>query len=51
MAIVLGLQARKEIPASRGALTGDGLALAGIILGAVSLVLWLVYVVVRVGRA
>ena len=38
-------------PASRGALTGDGMALAGIILGAVSLVLWLVYLVVRLGMA
>ena len=51
IAIFLGLQARKEIPASRGALTGDGMALAGIILGAVSLVLWLVYLVVRLGMA
>lgn len=41
VAIVLGVKARNEIRASRGAQTGDGMALAGIITGAVAIVLGL----------
>lgn len=37
--IVAGIVARNEIAASRGAQSGDGLALAGIILGAVNVLL------------
>jgi hypothetical protein len=40
VAIVLGVQARKEIRASGGAQTGDGQALAGFVLGIVGCVLW-----------
>jgi hypothetical protein len=38
IAIVLGLQARKAIAASAGALKGAGLAMAGIILGVIDIV-------------
>lgn len=37
--IIAGIVARNEIAASRGAQSGDGLALAGIILGAVNVLL------------
>lgn len=37
--VVCGLMAKKEIQESRGAKTGDGLALAGIITGAIGIVL------------
>ena len=43
--IVLGYQARKEIKASRGYQTGDGMALAGIVLGWVGLVGWVLIVI------
>ncbi len=41
LAIVLGFIARREIRESGGTQSGDGLALAGIILGAVLLVLFM----------
>jgi hypothetical protein len=40
VAIALGFIARREIKASQGEQTGDGLALAGIILGAIWVVLF-----------
>ncbi len=45
-AIVLGYMARTKIRESNGALSGDGMALAGIILGGISTamtVLWFIY--------
>lgn len=44
-AIIVGRQARDEIAASRGALAGDGLAQAGVILGWVSLALMVLGIV------
>lgn len=38
-AIVLGFMARSEIRNSRGAVTGDGLAIAGLILGFITVIL------------
>jgi hypothetical protein len=35
VSVVLGVQARREISQSQGALTGDGAALAGIVLGGI----------------
>ncbi len=46
VAIVLGVRARSEIRASQGQQTGDGLALAGIITGAIGVVIGLVALVV-----
>ena len=40
-AIVLGIKARSEIRASRGAQGGDGMAIAGIITGAIAIVIGL----------
>lgn len=51
VAVVLGVQSRREVRASGGAQTGDGLALAGIITGSVAIavgLLSLVLVVVAV---
>lgn len=48
IAIVLGIVARREITTSDGAQRGDGLALAGILVGAVGLLLWLLIAVVVV---
>lgn len=45
-AIVLGVKARHEISTSGGAQSGDGMALAGIITGAVAVVLGLVFLAV-----
>jgi uncharacterized protein DUF4190 len=45
IAVVLGILARKEIRASTG-LDGDGMALAGIITGAVGSVLFVVLVII-----
>lgn len=42
---ITGHLARKEIRGSGGAQTGDGLALAGIIIGYVTLALWIVYLI------
>jgi len=47
VAITLGVLARKEIAASPE-LEGDGLALAGVITGAISLVLAIVFIVIFV---
>jgi hypothetical protein len=41
VAIVLGVKARSEIRARGGAQTGDGMALAGIVTGAIAVVLGL----------
>ena len=45
VAIVLGVKARNEISASGGAQQGDGLALGGIITGAIAVVLGLLILV------
>jgi len=44
-AIVLGLLARKEIAESGGAKSGAGMAMAGLILGAVGIVLSLIWTI------
>ena len=41
-AVVCGHLARRQIAASRGAQRGEGMALAGLILGYIGLVLWAV---------
>jgi len=41
LALIFGLQARRKIKESNGALKGDGMALAGVILGPIDVVLWL----------
>jgi hypothetical protein len=46
VAIVLGVKARQEVERSGGAQTGDGLALAGIITGAIAVVVGLLALVV-----
>lgn len=56
VAVVLGVRARAEVRGSQGTQTGDGLALAGIITGAIAtviglLVLALIIVVVATGNA
>jgi hypothetical protein len=45
VAIVLGAKARKEIVASGGTQQGDGLALGGIVTGAIAAVLGLLFLV------
>jgi hypothetical protein len=45
VAIVLGAKARKEIQASGGTQQGDGLALGGIVTGAIAAVLGLLFLV------
>jgi hypothetical protein len=47
-ALVTGFLARRRISESNGALTGDGMALAGLILGAVGVVLSIVLIVLWV---
>ena len=49
LAIILGFIARREIRESEGTQTGEGLALAGIILGAVVIVLGVVFCLMIVG--
>lgn len=44
-ALILGSSARKEIAASQGALTGDGMAKAGVILGWISVALTVVAII------
>jgi hypothetical protein len=44
VALVIGNQARNEIRASAGAQSGDGMALAGMITGAIGIVLSLVWI-------
>ena len=46
LAIVFGLIARDQIKKSGGAQTGDGMATAGIILGAAGILLWVVLIIV-----
>jgi hypothetical protein len=48
VAVVLGVRARKEIAASGGAQQGDGLALGGIVTGAIAAVLGLLILVLIV---
>jgi hypothetical protein len=43
LAVVFGAVARRKISRSNGGLKGNGMALAGIILGAVGVILWLVF--------
>lgn len=49
--IVLGIVARGQIARSGGRLKGNGLALTGIIAGAVGLILWVVVLVLVVSGA
>ena len=49
--IVLGVVARNRIRDSGGMKDGNGLAIAGIILGAVQLVIWAVIILVVIGVA
>ena len=56
VAVVLGIRGRAEVRASHGTQTGDGLALAGIITGAIAVVIGLavialIVVVVATGSA
>jgi hypothetical protein len=48
VAVVLGIRGRAEVRASQGTQTGDGLALAGIITGAVAVVIGLAVIVLIV---
>lgn len=48
VAIVLGVKARREIAASGGRLKGDGIALSGIVTGAIAVVLGLLILVLIV---
>lgn len=51
-AIAEGVKARKRIHASQGALTGDGMALAGIIIGSIVTALWVLnFVLVIIGMS
>lgn len=45
LAVVFGIMGRKRIREANGTLTGDGLALAGLITGAISLVVGVAYLV------
>lgn len=45
-AVIIGRMAKKEIKASNGSLTGDGLATAGLILGWVQIALFIVAVAI-----
>lgn len=45
-ALILGNSAKKEIAASGGAQKGDGMAKAGVILGIVSIVITVLYIIV-----
>ncbi len=46
VAVVLGFVARTQIRAAQGRQGGDGLAVAGIVLGFVALGLWVLFVVI-----
>jgi type IV secretory pathway VirB2 component (pilin) len=48
VAVVLGIRARNEVRQSGGQQSGDGMALAGIITGAIAFVLALLFLVVIV---
>lgn len=43
--IILGISARGEIAKSNGAQTGDGMAIAGIVTGAIALVVFVILIV------
>jgi hypothetical protein len=49
--IVLGVIARNRIRESGGMKDGNGLAIAGIVLGAVQIVIWVVVILVIIGVA
>jgi len=51
VAIVLSNQAKTEIQHSRGWQTGEGQAKAGLILGIIGVVGWLILIVVRISLA
>lgn len=44
-AAILGFMARKQIDGSRGTETGRGLAIAGLITGTISVVVWLIILI------
>ncbi|MBN1218076.1 MAG: DUF4190 domain-containing protein [Anaerolineae bacterium] len=48
VAIITGHMARREIQASYGAQSGDGLAMAGLIIGYLNLVLYCVFILIFV---
>ena len=50
VAIVLSNQAKSEIAYSRGMQTGEGMAKAGLILGIVGIVGWVLLIIVRVSQ-
>ena len=50
VAIVLSNQAKNEIAYSRGMQTGEGMAKAGLILGIVGIVGWVLLIIVRVSQ-
>jgi len=50
VAIVLSNQAKSEIADSRGMQTGEGMAKAGLILGIVGIVGWVLLIIVRVSQ-
>ena len=43
LGLVLGVVAKRQIRDSNGTQTGDGMATAGIIIGGIALVLWIIY--------
>lgn len=47
-AVILGHQAKAKIQASGGALTGEGAAAAGLVLGYLTIVLWGVLIVLYI---
>ena len=50
VAIVLSNQAKTEIAQSRGGQTGEGMAKAGLILGIIGIVGWVVVIVLRLSQ-
>ena len=48
VAIVLGIMGRREIARSSGMVSGDGMALSGLILGAVSTALAAIFILIRI---
>ena len=47
VALILGLNARRQIAESQGRLTGDGMAIAGIVLGIVDIAFWALFIFLR----
>ena len=45
LAVVFGFLGRRDIRQSNGWITGDGIALAGIILGAIGAILWILFAI------